>query len=144
MELNVYVDFNLLGTMTGHTNYVLSVSFNPNTNVLASGSSDNTIKLWNPITGVLLRTMTGYTSSVYSVSFNPNTNVLASGSWDNRIKLWNPITGELLLKRSYLLNRFEKNLFIRVNLIICMAAENRLLTVSREQLTSCWLEKYPL
>jgi len=31
--------------MTGHTNSVWSVSFNPNTNVLASGSAYNTIKL---------------------------------------------------------------------------------------------------
>jgi len=68
--------------MTGHTSHVYSISFNPNTNVLACGSDDKTIKLWNPSTGDLLRTMTGHTNWVYSVSFNPNTNVLASGSSD--------------------------------------------------------------
>ena len=36
-----------IATLTGHSNYVYSVAFNNTGNILASGSRDNTIKLWN-------------------------------------------------------------------------------------------------
>jgi WD40 repeat protein len=72
----------------------LSVVFDSN-NVLASGSGDNTIKLWNKYTGDLLRTLTGHGSVVWSVAFD-SINILASGSWDNTIKLWDKLTGDLL------------------------------------------------
>jgi WD40 repeat protein len=35
-----------LRTLTGHTNWVLSVSFAPDGKTLASGSSDKTARLW--------------------------------------------------------------------------------------------------
>ena len=80
-------------TLTGHTEWVNSVSFSPDGNILASGSVDNTIRLWNSNTGRHIRTLTGHTSSVNSVSFSPNGQMLASGSGDNTIRLWNPNTG---------------------------------------------------
>ena len=36
-----------IATLTGHSNWVNSVTFNSYGNILASGSYDNTIKLWN-------------------------------------------------------------------------------------------------
>jgi len=62
------IEFNILEIITCYFGDVFPVSFNPNTNVLTSGSADETIKLWNPTTGDLLRTMTGHTNSVWSVS----------------------------------------------------------------------------
>ena len=63
---------------------------------MASGSKDNTIKLWNVKTGNLLQTLNGHSSPVCSVVYSPDGQTLASGSDDNTIKLWNVKTGKLL------------------------------------------------
>lgn len=74
--------------------YTTSISFSPNGQLLASGSGDETIKLWNLHTKVL-RTFFGNSDSVNSIAFSPDGKLLASGSADGTIKLWNPSTGEL-------------------------------------------------
>lgn len=87
----------LLNTLSGHlttfiagveVGAVLSVSFSPDGNTLASGGADNTIRLWNPTTGQLLSTLRGHTDWVYSVTFSPDGNTLASGGGDNTVRLW--------------------------------------------------------
>ena len=54
----------LLRTLEGHTDTVYSVAFDPTGQTLASGSDDNTVKLWEPASGKLLRTLEGHTGSV--------------------------------------------------------------------------------
>jgi len=75
-------------TLTGHTSLVNSVAFSPDGRLLASGSSDKTIKLWDVATGSEVRTLKGHTHYVLSVAFSPDGRLLASGSWDDTIKLW--------------------------------------------------------
>ncbi|MFN6527559.1 serine/threonine-protein kinase [Nostoc sp. ChiSLP03a] len=82
-------------TLTGHSNPVGSVAISPDGKTLASGSNDNTIKLWNLATGEQIRTLTGHSDWVISVAFSPDGNTLASGSrGDTTIILWNLATGE--------------------------------------------------
>jgi len=50
-------------SLAGHGNYVYSVSFN-NKGLLASGSHDNTIKLWRVSTGESIRTLTGHGNTI--------------------------------------------------------------------------------
>ncbi|MDB9475636.1 WD40 repeat domain-containing protein, partial [Dolichospermum circinale] len=76
-------------TLSGHSNFVYSVSFSPDGKTLASGGDDKTIKLWNLDTGKEIRTLSGHSDFVYSVSFSPDGRTLASGSGDQTIKLWN-------------------------------------------------------
>ena len=64
--------------------------------ILASGSHDRTIRLWNAHTGEHLRTLKGHIAYVASVAFSPGGKILASGSYDNTIRLWNTHTGEHL------------------------------------------------
>ena len=75
--------------MEGHNDSVSSVTFNHNGTLLASGSYDNTIKLWNLETKTEIATLEGHHGWVNSVAFNHNGTLLASGSGDNKIKLWN-------------------------------------------------------
>ncbi|MEW6494128.1 MAG: tetratricopeptide repeat protein, partial [Cyanobacteriota bacterium] len=79
--------------LEGHDSTVRSVSFSPDGKTLASGSNDNTIKIWNLATGKLISTLTRHELSVNSVSFSPDGKTLASGSNDNTIKIWNLATG---------------------------------------------------
>ncbi|MGK7874389.1 MAG: hypothetical protein AB4426_14070 [Xenococcaceae cyanobacterium] len=90
----------LLRTLTGHTNSVRSLAISSwqeqsDRQILASGSFDNTIKIWNLNTGKLLNTLTG-DSIINAIAISPDGKNLVSGSDDNTIKIWNLDTGELL------------------------------------------------
>jgi tetratricopeptide (TPR) repeat protein len=85
-----------VNTLKGHEDSVRSVGFSPDGKKLASGSVDNTIKIWDVTTGKVLNTLKGHESSVWSVGFSPDGKKLASGSVDNTIKIWDVTTGKVL------------------------------------------------
>ncbi|PYH47089.1 putative wd40 protein [Aspergillus saccharolyticus JOP 1030-1] len=84
-----------LQTLEGHSDSVEVVTFSADGRLLASGSQDKTIKLWDPATGALKHTLEGHSGLVQSVAFSADGQLLASGSDDTTIKLWNPITSTL-------------------------------------------------
>lgn len=84
-----------LVVQTGHF-IIYSIAFSPEGQLLASGGSDQTIKLWDVATGRELRTLTGHSDDVESVAFSPDGRTLASGSNDETIKLWDVVTGREL------------------------------------------------
>ena len=77
-----------LDLLSGHTSWIYSVSFSPDGQTLATGSTDDTVRLWDVNTGDTLRTLTGHTADVYSVSFSPDGQTLATGSEDGTVLLW--------------------------------------------------------
>jgi WD40 repeat protein len=82
-------------TLTGHSSSVSAVSFSPDGRQIASGSGDNTIKLWDAATGDLQKTLTGHSSWISAVAFSPDGRQITSGSRDKTIKLWDATTGDL-------------------------------------------------
>jgi WD40 repeat protein/ankyrin repeat protein len=66
-----------------------------NENLLASGSSDCSIKLWDVGARGLKNTLIGHTNYVWSVAFSPCGSTVASGSRDESIKLWDAYTYKL-------------------------------------------------
>ena len=90
-------------TLNGHTDPVWSVAFGEG-NVLASGSYDKSVKIWNAENGQLIRTLNGHTNSVISVAFGEG-NVLASGSYYNSVNIWN------ISKKCYFEKLKMKNIF---------------------------------
>ena len=80
-------------TLSGHSNSVASLAYNPNGQILASGSYDNTIKLWNLTKNKEISTFKGHSAWVAAVAITPNNKNLVSGSYDNTIKLWNLVNG---------------------------------------------------
>ena len=73
-----------------------SVKFSFDGSLVASGSLDETIKIWNPHTGECIKTLKGHTNRVISVAFTPDDKLLVSGSYDETIKIWNIETGECI------------------------------------------------
>ncbi|MYF91008.1 MAG: T9SS type A sorting domain-containing protein [Gemmatimonadetes bacterium] len=71
-----------------HRRDVTSVAFSPDGTLLASGSEDDTVKLWDVATKTNIATLEGHTDYVYSVAFSPDGTLLASGSEDDTVKLW--------------------------------------------------------
>jgi WD40 repeat protein len=55
---------------------------------LASGSEDNTVKLWSVESQKEVTRLRGHSHYVYSVAFSSDGKYLASGSYDKTVKLW--------------------------------------------------------
>ena len=94
----------LLFTLSGHANGVLSIAFSPDGKTLASASRDRTIRLWDVSTGDHIRTLTGHTEGVWNVLFSRDGETLISSSWDRSVRLWDANTGRAirtLTGRSY-------------------------------------------
>jgi WD40 repeat protein len=89
-------EFALLRTLKGHSGAIWSVAISPNDQLLASGSQDTTLKIWNLHTGELLHTLKSYSGTVYSIRISPDGRTIVSGNSDGTIKIWNLATGELL------------------------------------------------
>ena len=73
---------------TGHTEAVLTITFSPDGNTLASGSSDDTVRLWDVAKADHKQTLIGHPFEVTSVAFSSDGRALASGSMDCTVLSW--------------------------------------------------------
>jgi WD40 repeat protein len=84
----------LLNTLTEHRDAVRSIAFSADGKLLASGSDDSTLKVWDLKTQqpILNKQLTG---EILSIALSSDNRTLASSGTDRTIKLWNLQTGEL-------------------------------------------------
>jgi ribosome assembly protein 4 len=83
-------------TLEGHSEAVLSATFSPDGSMLASGSGDTTVRIWDLNTETPMYTCEGHKHWVLFVAFSPDCKKLASGAMDNNLYLWDPETGKRL------------------------------------------------
>ncbi|MFC7584586.1 hypothetical protein ACFQYP_13225 [Nonomuraea antimicrobica] len=75
--------------LAGHNDIAHSVAFSPDGKILATGSGDDTVRLWDVATRTPIgRPLTGHTGWVSAVAFNPNGKLLATSSLDGTVRLW--------------------------------------------------------
>lgn len=83
--------FRPAAVLKGHDDPIYSIAVAPGGRLVATGSFDRTIRLWDLTTGKEARSLggkNGHQNQVLSVTFSPAGDVLASGGSDNVVKLW--------------------------------------------------------
>ncbi|XP_006880027.1 PREDICTED: transcription initiation factor TFIID subunit 5 isoform X2 [Elephantulus edwardii] len=77
-----------LRIFAGHLADVNCTRFHPNSNYVATGSADRTVRLWDVLNGNCVRIFTGHKGPIHSLTFSPNGRFLATGATDGRVLLW--------------------------------------------------------
>jgi hypothetical protein len=81
--------------LKGHTDSVVSVAFSQDGSRIVSGSFDQTVRIWNMMTGETQAVLKSHW--VRSVAFSKDGSRVVFGSYDKIIQIWNTMTGELQL-----------------------------------------------
>jgi len=84
------------GTLLGHTNWITSISFSPDSHYILTGSRDNSARLWNAQSLEPVQILSGHTNWVNAVSFSHDGHYAATGSSDGTARIWDILTGESL------------------------------------------------
>ena len=105
-----FKEYKLLQTLTGHSDWVVSVAYSPDRTKIVSSSRKKIrgkyiwsedkhvgeIKIWDANTGECLKTLKGHKYSVLSVAYSPDGTKIISGSLYKTVKIWDANTGKCL------------------------------------------------
>jgi RNA polymerase sigma factor (sigma-70 family) len=75
--------------------YVNTVAFSADGKMIASGSGDEFVRLWDVQKGKLIRSHKGVRPGTRCVAFSPDAKTIAAGWPDGKVRLWDVQTGEL-------------------------------------------------
>ncbi|KAH8714805.1 putative WD-repeat protein [Phaeosphaeriaceae sp. PMI808] len=80
--------------LEGHSDWVSTVVFSPDGQLLASASNDSTVRVWETVTGQCRSVLEGHLDWVSTVVFSPDGQLLASASGDSTVRVWEAATGQ--------------------------------------------------
>ncbi|MBL9139133.1 MAG: protein kinase [Verrucomicrobiales bacterium] len=85
-----------VATFTNHTRRIMGARFSPDLKWLATGSLDQTARLWDLTHLREAAVLRGAEHAITVLSFSPDGRALATGGWDGKVRLWRMPTGELV------------------------------------------------
>jgi len=80
----------------GHTDYITIARWSPDRRLIASGSNDMTVRIWDTANGQLLHTFEGHRQRVRALSWSSDSTKVVSISRDRLIMAWDAISGQHL------------------------------------------------
>ena len=83
-----------IGGFMGHKDTVSSIAIAPSSRFVATGSHDQTVRIWDPATRREVRLLAGHAAAVTAISISPDGRQLASASRDKTVRVWDPISGK--------------------------------------------------
>ncbi|MEV5414468.1 WD40 repeat domain-containing protein [Thermopolyspora sp. NPDC052614] len=83
----------LLGMLTGHQDWVISIAWSPSGRMIATTSDDRTCRIWDVGTGEQLTVLRGHENWVDDVSWSPDERCVVTGSADWTARVWETSSG---------------------------------------------------
>ena len=119
----------------GHTASVVSIAFSPDGQMLASGSLENTVRIWQVRTGQVLQTInTGY-NTLWNLAYSPDGQMLAISGEDSNgnpaIKLWTAYDGQIALTLNAPKARVRSMAFSPNGEMLASAGDDQAITIWR-------------
>eukprot|EP01034_Spumella_vulgaris_P022221 gene22221-28335_t len=89
---------NLVSTLTGHTDIVMSLIVLQKLNNLASASLDKTISVWDSHTNEQILRLHGHKKGVFDLTYNPNFRLLFSCGFEHDACVWSPFVNSMVYR----------------------------------------------
>lgn len=81
--------------LSGHSDRIYALAVAPSNQLIATGSADHTVKLWDATNGDLKLTLAGANNDLAALAFSPDGKLIAGGTSDAAIYIWGTESGEL-------------------------------------------------
>mmetsp|Transcript_28720 Transcript_28720/g.37678 ORF Transcript_28720/g.37678 Transcript_28720/m.37678 type:complete len:440 (-) Transcript_28720:300-1619(-) len=117
-------------SMSGHRSPITTVAIHPVYSVVASGSEDATVRVWDYESGEYERQLKGHTNAIQHVAFNQDGSLLVSCSSDLSLKLWDFSTYECVKT----MRGHDHN----VSCAIFLASGDQVVSCSRDNTIKFW------
>ncbi|SCU94720.1 LANO_0E07844g1_1 [Lachancea nothofagi CBS 11611] len=134
-----HIIFGELYRLVGHTAPVTAVKFTSKGNLLCSCSMDESIRIWDTLTGSLLRTLSAHSEPVVSIDIPLfDSSILSSGSYDGLIRIFDTATGHCLKTLTYDKDWQSENGVVPISQVKFSANGKYLLVKSLDGVLKIW------